>query len=69
MVTRNKPADNPKQNLRGLRIRGLSDAARKLGVSRTHLSLVLHGHRESASLSRRYRELAGKAAASKAGKI
>jgi hypothetical protein len=28
-----------------------------LGVTREHLSRVLHGHRESASLTRRFRDL------------
>ena len=33
-------------------------AARILGVTREHLSRVLHGHRESRSLRRRYADLA-----------
>lgn len=35
-------------------IRGLNAAARALGVSRGHLSLVLHGHRTSPRLARLY---------------
>lgn len=37
--------------------RGLTLAARELGVTREHLSRVLHGRRISASLLRRYHEL------------
>lgn len=60
MITRNQRRDNPKEDLRNLRIKGVCDAARKLGVSKTHLSLVLHGHRKSKSLTQRYRELTAK---------
>ncbi len=35
----------------------LTAAARLLGVTREHLSRVLHGHRISASLTRRYADL------------
>jgi transcriptional regulator with XRE-family HTH domain len=35
----------------------LGEAAQKLGVTREHLSRVLHGHRESRSLTRRFAEL------------
>ncbi|MEI7911128.1 MAG: helix-turn-helix domain-containing protein [Verrucomicrobiota bacterium] len=35
----------------------LTAAAKALGVTREHLSRVLHGHRVSASLSRRFAEL------------
>jgi hypothetical protein len=35
----------------------VTKAAKKLGVSRGHLSYVLHGHRESRPLLRRYRAL------------
>lgn len=35
----------------------LTESARKLGVTREHLSRVLHGHRISASLRRRYEAL------------
>jgi len=39
------------------RIKGLTSAAERLGVTRTHLSLVLHGHRKSESLLNRYQEI------------
>lgn len=39
------------------RIKGLTSAAKELGVTRTHLSLVLHGHRKSESLSAGYAKL------------
>ena len=35
----------------------VSAAARKLDVTREHLSRVLHGHRVSRSLTARYQEL------------
>lgn len=35
----------------------LTDAARTLGVSREHLSRVLHGHRQSRSLTKRFTSL------------
>lgn len=35
----------------------LTEAAKRLAVTREHLSRVLHGHRQSRSLSRRYAEL------------
>lgn len=35
----------------------LTEAAVLLNVTREHLSRVLHGHRESASLTRRFRAL------------
>ena len=35
----------------------LTEASARLGVTREHLSRVLHGHRQSASLTRRFREL------------
>ena len=35
----------------------MTAAARELGVTREHLSRVLHGHRVSASLLRRYAAL------------
>lgn len=41
------------------RFPGITEAARRLGVDRSHLWRVLAGRRESASLSRRYRELEG----------
>jgi hypothetical protein len=37
----------------------LSGAAVALGVTKGHLSRVLHGHRQSRSLMRRYTELTG----------
>ena len=37
-----------------------TDAARTLGVTREHLSRVLHGHRQSRSLSSRYHLLKSK---------
>lgn len=40
-------------------------AAEKLGVHRGHLSAVLNGRRESASLTRRYEELVEKQARKK----
>ena len=43
------PADKPS--------RGLTEAARTLGVTREHLSRVLHGHRVSARLLRRFSAL------------
>jgi hypothetical protein len=39
------------------RIQGVLAAAKALNVTYTHLSLVLHGHRPSRSLLRRYRKL------------
>jgi hypothetical protein len=36
---------------------GLNEMARKLGCSRGHLSLVIHGHRRSARLDRRLRDM------------
>lgn len=45
------PAVKPKT------IRTITDAARAMGVSREHLSRVLHGHRQSRSLTSRYRLL------------
>jgi CRP-like cAMP-binding protein len=35
----------------------ITDAARHLGVTREHLSRVIHGHRESRSLRARYSDL------------
>jgi hypothetical protein len=35
----------------------VTEAARRLGVHRVHLSYVIHGHRRSKRLTRRYREL------------
>ena len=35
----------------------ITKAAELLGVCRSHLSLVLNGHRKSRRLTRRYREL------------
>ena len=35
----------------------ITAAAKSLGVTRTHLSLVLHGHRQSRSLTARYTAL------------
>jgi len=35
----------------------VTDAAKRLGVTRTHLSLVIHGHRQSRSLTQRYAAL------------
>jgi len=35
----------------------ISSKARQLGVTREHLSRVLHGHRQSRSLMRRYLQL------------
>jgi hypothetical protein len=35
----------------------IQKAADRLGVTRTHLSLVIHGHREGRSLKQRYRAL------------
>ena len=43
---------------RTVRFPGISQAARTLGVSRTHLWYVLTGVRESRSLTRRYEALA-----------
>lgn len=40
---------------RAPKIAGLCAAAKRLGVSRGHLSFVLHGHRQSAPLLARYR--------------
>lgn len=37
--------------------KSITASAAKLGVTREHLSRVLHGHRESASLTRRFRAL------------
>ena len=39
----------------------LTAAAQKLGVTREHLSRVLHGHRVSKSLCRRFAELSTRA--------
>jgi hypothetical protein len=39
------------------RIKGIGKAAKALGVTQTHLSLVLHGHRDSKPLVRRYEQL------------
>ena len=36
---------------------GLNEMARRLGCSRGHLSLVIHGHRTSGRLERRLRKL------------
>ena len=57
MVTRNESPSKEKTLTPRARIAGLTHAARSLGVSRTHLSLVLHGHRESKSLTKRYEKL------------
>jgi hypothetical protein len=38
-------------------------AAKELGVTRTHLNLVIHGHRKSKRLRRRYRLFLRKVAA------
>lgn len=35
----------------------ITAAAQQLGVTRTHLSLVIHGHRQSRSLTARYTAL------------
>lgn len=35
----------------------VTEAARRLGVTRVHLSYVLNGHRQSRRLLRRYQEL------------
>jgi len=40
-----------------IRINGLTDAAKKLGVSKAHLSQVLHGKRVSKRLRQRARDL------------
>ena len=50
-VSQKAPAVKPKL------VRTITDAARVLGVTREHLSRVLHGHRQSRSLTRRYAEL------------
>jgi hypothetical protein len=49
-VTRHKPNHKPKKVT-------LTLAAQELEVTREHLSRVLHSHRVSRSLLRRYREL------------
>lgn len=60
MVTRYKFPGNKKDKAApAKRISGLTAAARTLGVSRVHLSLVLHGHRQSLSLTKRYQKLTG----------
>lgn len=56
MITRNHENSKPKAITRR-RIRGVVAAAKELGVTKTHLSLVLHGHRESHSLLKRYHQL------------
>ena len=48
-----------KQRKINRRIAGIGTAAAALGVTRQHLSYVLHGRRESASLLRRYAEWKG----------
>ncbi len=35
----------------------ITDAAKILGVTRSHLSLVVHGHRQSKALASRFRAL------------
>lgn len=40
-----------------VRFRGIVEIAKKLGVSRTHLYLVLSGRRESRSLRERYAQI------------
>jgi len=39
------------------RIENIVEHARALGVTRQHLSYVLHGHRQSPVLLRRYKKL------------
>ena len=36
---------------------GLNEMARRLGCSRGHLSLVIHGHRKSGRLEKRLRNM------------
>lgn len=38
-------------------VRTITEAARALGVTREHLSRVIHGHRHSRSLTARYSQL------------
>ena len=45
------------QATRAAALHNISRDAAVLGVTREHLSRVLHGHRISASLTRRYRNL------------
>ena len=45
------------QATRAAALRNISRDAAVLGVTREHLSRVIHGHRVSASLTRRYRNL------------
>lgn len=40
-----------------IRIEGISEAARKLGCTKTHLSEILHGRRESRRLREKARSL------------
>jgi len=40
-----------------IRINGLAEAAKKMGVSKSHLSRVMHGERVSKRLRRKAREL------------
>jgi len=64
-VTRHVSDVEPKSSRR----RGaIAQAAREFGVTREHLSRVLHGHRESRSLTRRYAAWAAKNAQGEASK-
>lgn len=49
-------ADKTVKSKKSRRIKGIIQAARILGVSRSHLWRVLHGKRESRRLSRAYAE-------------
>lgn len=62
MLLETKATRNKKRRVtrRGAtRFPGLLDAAKKLGVHRNHLYLVLSGRRVSHSLTERYAELKG----------
>jgi hypothetical protein len=49
--------NNAKLRRRGKRVKGIGFDAARLGVTRWHLSAVLHGRRESKPLVARYRNL------------
>ena len=55
--TLSKKAEPVKAKKTGTPLRTITESARILGVTREHLSRVLHGHRDSRSLSRRFAEL------------
>ena len=55
--TLGKKANPVKPKSTGTRVRTITESAKILGVTREHLSRVLHGHRDSRSLTSRYNNL------------